>query len=110
MKNKLMAAALLSIISISALALVQETTPASNSGQIYGSQLMTQQERYMYRAQMSAAKSGEEREQIRKEHHEIMKVRAKELGVILPDDPPAKRGMGQGMGGIGMGSGGQAGR
>ena len=74
--------------------------------QIYGSQLMTQQERNEYRAQMHNAKTAQEREQIRKEHHERMKVRAKEKGVTLPDEPPA-RGMGGGMGpgGGGMGPG-----
>ena len=74
--------------------------------QIYGSQLMTQQERSEYRVQMRNAKTAQEREQIRKEHHERMKVRAKEKGVTLPDEPPA-RGMGGGMGpgGGGMGPG-----
>ncbi len=74
--------------------------------QIYGSQLMTQQERNEYRTRMRAAKTAEEREQIRKEHHEQMKARAKEKGVTLPDEPPA-RGMGGGMGpgGGGMGPG-----
>ncbi len=74
--------------------------------QIYGSQLMTQQERNEYRTRMRAAKTAEEREQIRKEHHEQMKTRAKEKGVTLPDEPPA-RGMGGGMGpgGGGMGPG-----
>jgi len=71
--------------------------------QIYGSQLMTQEERNAYRNQMRNAKTAQEREQIRKEHHEQMKVRAKEKGVTLPDEPPA-RGMGGGMGpGGGMG-------
>ena len=74
--------------------------------QIYGSQLMTQEERSAYRAQMRNAKTAQEREQLRKEHHERMKVRAKEKGVALPDEPPA-RGMGGGMGpgGGGMGPG-----
>ena len=73
--------------------------------QIYGSQLMTQQERIEYSNRMRAAKTEQEREQIRKEHHERMKERAKERGVILPDEPPA-RGMGPGSGGMGPGSGG----
>ncbi len=73
--------------------------------QIYGSQLMTQQERNEFRARMRAAKTDQEREQIRNEHHERMKVRAKERGVTLPDVPPA-RGMGGGMGPGGMGGGG----
>jgi hypothetical protein len=73
--------------------------------QIYVSQLMTQQERTEYHAKMSAAKTAEEREQIRKEHHEQMKERAKARGVILPDKPVVGGG-GIGPGGGGMGPGG----
>jgi hypothetical protein len=82
--------------------------PSDGSGQtIYGSQMMTQQERMEYRQRMRNAKSAEERLQIRQQHHEEMKVRAKERGITLPDEPPANRGpgMGGGMGG-GMGPGG----
>ena len=81
--------------------------------QIYGSQLMTQQERDEYRARMHAAESKEEQERIRKEHHEFMQERAKERGMNLPDMMPMHRddngmgsgGMGGGIGG-GMGGGG----
>ncbi|MBN2702212.1 MAG: hypothetical protein JXR29_12270, partial [Methylothermaceae bacterium] len=75
---------------------------------IYGSQLMTEQERIEMRAKMRAAESAEERERIRKEHHEQLQQRAKEQGVTLPDEPPArgKGGMGQGKGGMGQGKGG----
>jgi hypothetical protein len=72
---------------------------------IYGSQLMSPQERNEYRQRMWAAKTYEERERIRAEHHERMKARAKERGVTLPDAPPA-RGGGMGPGGGGMGPGG----
>lgn len=48
---------------------------------IYGWQLMTTQEREEYRARMRAARTLEEREQIRTEHHERMKARAKERGM-----------------------------
>ena len=84
----------------------RQTQDQARDTPIYGSQLMTQQERSEYRARMRAAKTQEEREQIRKEHHEHMKVRAKEKGVTLPDEPPA-RGMGSGTGpsGGGMGPG-----
>jgi hypothetical protein len=71
---------------------------------IYGSQLMTPQERLEHRSRMQAAKSAEEREQIRNEHHQRMMERARERGVTLPDEPPAK-GMMMGPGG-GMGPGG----
>ena len=72
--------------------------------QVYGSQLMTQQERIEHRNKMRAAKNAEERELIRKEHHERMKARAKERGVTLPDEPPARGG------GMGPGGGGGRGR
>jgi len=89
----------------------QETAQTQKEEQIYGSQLMTQEERAEYQAKMRAAKTAEEREQIRNEHHEQMKIRAKEKGVTLPDEPPARgRGMGPGKGmGPGMGPGGGAG-
>lgn len=72
--------------------------------QVYGSQLMTEQERSAYQSKMRAAKTNEEREQIRAQHHKEMQVRAKQQGVTLPDEPPA-RGTGGGMG-PGGGSGG----
>jgi hypothetical protein len=82
---------------------------------VHGRQLMTEQERNAFRARMRAAKSVEERERIRNEHHERMMERAREKGVTLPDKPPM-RGMGGGMGppragsgpGGGMGPGGGA--
>jgi hypothetical protein len=82
--------------------------------QVYGSQLMTSQERAAYQTKMRAAKTSEEREQIRAQHHKEMQVRAKQQGVTLPDEPPAK-GMGGGMGpgggmdGMGPGGGGSGG-
>ncbi len=72
---------------------------------IYGSQLMTAQERAEHRDRMRNAKSDAERQQIRNEHHERMRIRAKERGVTLPEVPPS-RGQGKGMGpGDGMGGG-----
>lgn len=71
---------------------------------VYGSQLMTQEERVAYRTKMHAAKTPEEREKIRAGHHAQMKARAKERGVTLPDEPPA-RGGGMSPGGMGSGGG-----
>ena len=94
----------------------QDRIQTQKQERIYGSQLMTPQERADYRAKMHAAKTPEERENIRKEHHALMQARAKERGIILPDQPPAKGGgMGPGGGGMGpggggMGSGGNQGR
>ncbi|MEW6163686.1 MAG: hypothetical protein AB1642_01345 [Pseudomonadota bacterium] len=72
---------------------------------IFGSQMMTQQERMEYRTRMQAAKTLEEREQIRAEHHAQMVTRAKAQGITLPETPPTMGG-GRGPGGGGMGPGG----
>ncbi len=89
----------------------QEETQNQQQEQIYGSQLMTQQERTEHRARMRAASTAAEREQIRKEHHEQMQKRASERGVTLPAEPPARGGgMGPGGGGMGPGGGGRMGQ
>ncbi len=112
MKNTLMASALATVLSLSAgfaLAADQERAQEKvrTQEQAYGSQLMTQQERAEQRDKMRAARTAEEREQIRKEHHERMQERAKERGVALPDEPPARGSrMGSGKGGMGSGGGG----
>lgn len=87
-------------------------TQAQQQEQVYGSELMTPEERAAHRAKMRAAKTAAEREAIRLQHHKEMQVRAKQQGLILPDTPPAQgggMGPGQGMGsgrGQGMGQGG----
>jgi hypothetical protein len=74
--------------------------------QIYGSQLMTPEERAEHRAKMRSLKTREEREAYRLEHHKKMQERAREKGVALPDEPPVPGGgMGPGGGG-GRGPGG----
>jgi len=102
------------MMAMSPLVVGEEKAPqqVKQQEQIFGSQLMTQEERVAYRARMRAAKTQEERERIRAEHHEQMKVRAKERGVTLPDEPPARGGgmgpggsMGPGGGGMGPGGG-----
>ena len=80
--------------------------------EIYGSQLMTPQERNEYQTRMRDAQGEEEREKIRAEHHERMKIRAQEQGLSLPDEPPTHgmhKGMGSG-GGMGVGPGGGMGK
>ncbi len=84
----------------------QDKVQTQEQEQIFGSQLMTLQERAEYRARMQAATTAEERERIRTEHHELMKSRAAERGMTLPDEPPVG-GMGMGPGGM-MGPGGGA--
>lgn len=76
-----------------------------NQPMVYGSQLMTQQERMEYRQQIQNAKSAKEREKIRADHHQKMLERAKEKGVKLPQQPPLGSGMGPGQGGQRKGGG-----
>jgi hypothetical protein len=84
------------------LALAAEPAAQAPKEQVYGSQLMTRQDRIEYRAKVRAAKTAEEKTQIRAEHHERMKERAHQQGVTLPDTPPAVGGgMGPGPGGGG---------
>ncbi|MBA3016530.1 MAG: hypothetical protein KKD63_03925 [Proteobacteria bacterium] len=120
-KRLLVMPVLLGIFSLSswgALAIgqtpVQEMAQTQEQEQIYGSQLMTEQERAEYRVRMRSVATNEEREQIRLEHHQAMMERAKSQGVTLPAEPPARgggSGTGGGMGqGRGMGSGGGRGR
>jgi hypothetical protein len=106
LKTSIMALAL----SVSALSGALAQAPAKdNAPPIYGSQLMTQQERTEYRNRMSQAKTAEERERLRQEHHRQMQARAQERGITLPDEPRSAPpgGMGTGMGpGPGGGPGG----
>lgn len=95
--STLKASALLFIIASSCLS----SSVFAADAPVYGSQLMTNQERIEHRNKMRAAKTAEEREQVRLQHHEQMQLRAKEKGMTLPDTPPARpqgRGMGPGGG------------
>lgn len=94
-------------VGLTAAFFLQNEAAAQGSDQIYGSQLMTEQERLEYRERLRAATTAEERERIRAEHHERMQERAVERGVTLPEEPPVRgggRGDGQGAG-QGAGSG-----
>lgn len=97
----------------SLFALPISSAMAMEEDPIYGSQLMTQQELQLHRQEMRSAKTPEAREQIRQENHQRMRLRAREKGINLPENPPAERGQinqqnhsGSGMDtGSGMGSG-----
>lgn len=101
-------------LSLTALAigLMSSGTSAADAGNsqgkdqeaIYGSQLMTREERIGHRNKMRSLRTQEEREAYRQEHHRLMQERAKERGVAMPDAPPP-RGMGMGPGAPGMGQG-----
>ena len=76
----------------SALILSSGNSFSSDPKQVYGSQLMTQQERLEFHTRLRNAKTQEEREQIRNEHHKRMQERAKAQGKTLPDEPPVRGG------------------
>ena len=98
-RPSLIFAAVFAIFSAASIPLAAQERSQTPDRDIYGSQLMTAQERNEYRARMRAAKTQVERERIRAENHERMRERAKERGVTLPDAPPARgRGMGPGPG------------
>ena len=87
-------------------AAVKEKAQVQKQEQVYGSQLMTRKERAEHRTKLRNAKTTEEREQIRNEHHERMQERAKARGVMLPAAPPVGGGgMGPGGGDLGPGAG-----
>ncbi len=91
------------------LALPMSSAMAMEEEPIYGSQLMTQQELQLHKQQMQAAKTPESRALIRQENHERMRLRAKEKGINLPENPPSEGGHmnQQNNPGSGMGSGGK---
>jgi predicted secreted protein len=89
---------------------VQAQDPATTQAQVYGSQLMTDAERTAYQTKMRTLKTTAEKDAFRTEHHELMKVRAAEKGVTLPDAPMMnKANKGQATMGKGQGSTGSAG-
>ncbi len=64
---------------------VQEQERQRERERIYGYPLMTAAEVARYRAQLRAASTDQEREQIRATHHRAMQQRARERGVALPN-------------------------
>jgi hypothetical protein len=82
-------AALLSSTALVAAAAdaVPSQESARSDGRVYGSHLMTRQERDEYRAKKRAAKTADERDRIRKEHNERMKARAKDRAAAAAAKP-----------------------
>jgi hypothetical protein len=98
MKRTLMAATAVAMMGLALGSVFAADEPIP----VYGGQLMTEQERIEYRNTLRNAKTSEEREQLRMQHHQRMQERAKAKGLVLPEEPPAGSGMRQG-GGMGPG-------
>lgn len=62
---------------------VQQDPSQLKDQEIYGYQLMNEQERNQYREQLQAAKSSEEQTRMRAEHHRQMQERANQKGLDL---------------------------
>lgn len=86
-----------SFLLASALCLGSAHNTLAQDQPVYGSQLMTEQERIEHRATVRNMKTQQEREAFRLKHHALMQERARQRGVTLPDEP-APRGMGSGQG------------
>jgi len=103
-KALLTASAVICTLTVPALAASQEQPqPAPQpqlqqqaQEQVRGSQLMTPEELAQHRERLRHAESEEEREKIRSEQHELMRIRAEQQGVKLPEGMPAQ-GRGGGM-------------
>lgn len=72
---------------------------------IYGYQMMTEQERNEYRDRMRTAQTRQERERLLAEHYAQMQARAKERGMSPPPGGHMGGPGGGAMGGAGMGGG-----
>ena len=59
--------------------------------QVYGWQLMSEQERHEYQQRMREMKTSEQRETYRNQHHQRMQERAQQKGLALPDSPGSHR-------------------
>lgn len=79
---------------------LEQKEQAQVQQQVYGWQLMTEEERAQHREKMRSATSAEEREAYRQEHHKLMQARAEAKGLTLPDQP-RQRGYGRGCRGGG---------
>ena len=67
--------------------------------QVYGWQLMSEQERIEHRNKMRSLHTAGERQRYRLEHRKKMQQRAKQQGLSLPEQPHRQGGgMGQGSG------------
>ncbi len=106
MKSKLLAMAILSSLAFPVLA-QQPGAPVEKRELIYCADLMTHEEREAYRAKMQAARTLEEKTQIRADHQTAMQARAVSQGVAGQCEPRQGQGPGAGQGyGPGQGQGG----
>jgi len=69
---------------------IHQPTEAADGSAIYGSGLMTEQERNRYQERLRLAGTDAEKAQVKAEHQTMMQNRAKQLGVDLPEPAQGK--------------------
>ncbi|NNL07523.1 MAG: hypothetical protein HKO86_07340 [Gammaproteobacteria bacterium] len=84
--------AMLLLIFGGAIATEQSQVNRQTQQQLYGRELMTEEEYAAHHDKMRAAKTEDERQQIRKQNHELMKARAEQRGLSIPEEPPSRSG------------------
>ena len=99
------------LLFIITLSMTLPATSVFAEDQVYGWQMMSEQERQEHRTKMQNMNTEEERNRYRLEHRKMMEQRAKEQGKSLSDMPRNRHNMmdRRGSGG-GMGPGGGGGR
>ena len=95
-----MANSVRSSLSLSAMLLVcggtiataqaQENTQSQQ--QVYGRELMIEEEYAAHHYERRAAKTKAERQQIRKQNNELIGARAEQQGLGIPEEPPSRTG------------------
>ena len=75
-----------------AMIIFSGNTFAEDQQPVRGSQLMTEQERLQHREKMQNAKTAEERQQIQKANHVLMRARAEARGLKLRQRPTDSQG------------------
>ena len=93
---------------IVALCVIGLTIPGTSliaDEQVYGWQLMSEQERNEYRTKIQNMNTKKEQERYRLEHHRKMEQRAKQQGVTLPSAPKDRSLQMEGSGNRGQGGG-----
>ena len=93
-RNKWLLAALCLAAATSAGAAPDEAAKRAQAAQqsqgvLFPKPLLSETEQADYRARVRAAKTPEELQRVHAEHYELMKIRAKQMGVDLPETPPS---------------------
>ena len=88
------------------LSIALPATSVFAEDQVYGWQMMSEQERQEHRTKMQNMNTEEERNRYRMEHRKMMEQRAKEQGKSLSDMPRNRHNMMDERGSDGMGPGG----